>query len=63
MKIFENINNSILEDPKFEETGKVHDWRNYIPDEFIEEWEQLTLREKQIIYILAEKQASNEEWE
>lgn len=62
MKIFENIDNYILQKPEFEKATKVHDWRNYVPDEFEKEWDNLTLREKQIIFVLADKQAFEEEW-
>lgn len=63
MKIFENIDNYILQNPEFEKASKIHDWRNYVPDEFEKEWNNLTLREKQIIFVLADKQASEEEWD
>lgn len=56
MKLFENFNKDIiasLENPKFEKAGKIHDWRNYVLHEFINEWENLTL---------GEKQAMDEEW-
>lgn len=63
MEIFKNTDTSMLENPKFEEAGKVHDWRNHVPEEFEKEWDNLTLREKQIIHFMAEKEADREEWD
>lgn len=51
------------QDESFENISKVHDWRNYIPDEIKEIWNDLTLREKQLLFIMAEQQADKEEWE
>lgn len=53
---------STLEHVDFSKTDKVHDWRNYV-GEFKDCWDELTLREKQIIFIMADRQASNEEWD
>ncbi len=62
-KLFENINELILESPMFEDAKKCHDWRNHVHDEFISNWDNLTLREKKIIYIFAEDMANREEWD
>lgn len=51
------------EDPKFEETRKVHDWRNYVPFEWMRNWDKLTSREKKIIVIMSEIQADKENWD
>lgn len=52
-----------LEDGRFDKATPVHDWRNYVPSDLMYHWQELTLREKKIIYILASEQANKEEWE
>ena len=49
--------------PKFEETTQVNDWRNYVPDEWVKNWDKFTEREKKIIAVMAEMQADKEEWD
>ena len=51
-----------VENPNFKQKSKVHDWKNYVGD-FEYFWDELTLREKQIIYVLAEQQANAEYWD
>lgn len=64
MNLFEDfIKNIGLNDPKFEQTTRVHDWRNYVPDEWQKDWDKFTDREKKIIAIMAETQADSEEWD
>lgn len=46
----------------FSKTDKVYDWRNHVPEELIEIWDTLTEGEKKVIYIMAERLASKEEW-
>lgn len=58
--LFQSID---LNNPEFEKAGKVHDWRNHIPMEFIEIWNDLTEREKKIIIILCQNEADAEEWD
>lgn len=48
------------EEIDFENTDKYYDWRNYIGD-FKDIWNNLTLREKKIIYIFCKQQADAEE--
>ncbi len=38
----------------FSLTTPIHDWRNHVPDEFINDWKNLTERERKIIFIMAE---------
>lgn len=52
-----------LDNPKFKERTEVHDWRNYVPDEWAKNWHSLTKRERQIIAVMAEMQAEQEEWD
>mgnify|MGYP006901787204 CR=1 FL=1 len=52
-----------LDNPKFEEANKVHDWRNYVPDVVADQWEYLSEETKKVVFIMADAQAQNEEWE
>lgn len=52
-----------LSNPEFDKIGRVHDWRNYVPDEWQKCWKEFTDRERMIIAAMAEKQAGNEEWD
>lgn len=52
-----------IENPNFQNVGKVHDWRNYVPYEWQEKWFEFTERERQIIAVMAETQADKEEWD
>jgi len=64
MKIFETIPEKLdLNNPKFEDATRVHDWRNHVLYQFTEDWENLTDREKKIIYIIAEDSANDEVWD
>jgi len=49
--------------PNFDKVGKVHDWRNYVPEEYKNDWEQLTTRERMIIINLCQIQADKEDWD
>jgi hypothetical protein len=49
--------------PDFGKKTKVHDWRNYVPDDWQEHWEQLTERERKIIAVMAQLQADIEIWD
>jgi hypothetical protein len=68
-KLFEDANQTALY--KFDKNafvgkykcGKIHDWKNYVPDEFIKDWSNLTLQEQKIIFIFAEKEADAEQWD
>lgn len=46
-----------------EREGRVHNWCNYIPDEIIEAWGELTNKERWLLQQTAEVSASNEEWD
>lgn len=52
-----------LDNPEFEIGRKTHNWKNYVPDEWIKEWDSLTERERKIIAVMAEIQAFQEDWE
>lgn len=67
MNLFENFTKELgmidVNNPKFEQVGKVHDWRNYVPYEWQKNWDNFTDREKQIIAVMAEMQADAEVWD
>lgn len=52
-----------LRQEDFKSIGRVHDWRNYVPDAFISTWQDLSDRERAIIYLMAQDQSNAEEWE
>lgn len=52
-----------IDKPDFDNTEKVHDWRNYVPDIAIDNWDKLSLETRTYIVYMAENQASSEEWE
>lgn len=52
-----------INNPDFENTSKVHDWRNYVPYEWQKNWKELTERERQIIVVMAQSEADQEEWD
>jgi len=43
--------------------GRVHDWRNYVPDELRKLWPHLSEETRMVVAICCEHQASNEDWE
>jgi len=52
-----------LREPDFKNKRRVHDWRNYIDAVLQPIWGELSLEARFIAFILAETQASKEEWE
>jgi len=52
-----------LVSPDFNNTGKVHDWKNYIPKAYVKNWASLDVNTKLAMYVIAEQVASNEEWD
>jgi hypothetical protein len=64
MNLFEDFISEInINNPQFEKTTKVHDWRNYVPYEWQQEWDNFTERERKIIAVMAETQSDKEEWD
>ena len=49
--------------PKWHESWRVHDWRNYVGGKVKEIWETFTEEQKLAIAEYADEQASNENWE
>jgi len=67
MNLFQNyiseLSKNDISNPDFKNTGKVHDWRNYVPYDWQNNWHQFSERERQIIAVMAQMQADNEEWD
>lgn len=52
-----------IENPKWEETGRVHDWRNHVPSWFEEVWDKLGIETRYALYVVAKQEAGREEWD
>lgn len=52
-----------INNPDFENTGRIHDWRNYVPYDWQKNWNHFSERERQIICVMAQMQADREEWD
>jgi hypothetical protein len=48
---------------KFYDDNRVHNWRNYVDNRFILEWNTLSEEVKLVIFLMAERQANREEWD
>lgn len=53
----------LFDNPRFENAGKCHDWRNHIPEEIQNGWKDLPDVAKAIAIYMAEQVANREEWE
>lgn len=49
-----------INNPDFKSASKVHDWRNHVPNDWKENWEQFTERERKIIAVMAQTRADSE---
>lgn len=67
MNIFQNFQNELshidIDNPEFDNTSKVHNWRNYIPPDWKSNWKNFTESERKIMIIMAQIQADNENWD
>ena len=52
-----------LDAKPFDNISKVHDWKNYIPEDIKANWSVLTPRERLLLAYQAQEVANNEEWE
>ena len=52
-----------IDNPKWEEAGKVHDWRNYVGERTKAIWHTFTQEQRRAIALDADDSASNEEWD
>lgn len=59
---FERRNGNI-EDPKFDEAGRVHDWRNHVPFYLKEMWTKLSKETRLVLAIMAADAADMEHWD
>jgi hypothetical protein len=55
--------NMLKETPNWDEGGRVHNWRNYVPDEARAHWPKINLFNRKVIYIMARGRAYGEEWD
>lgn len=53
----------ILDFPNFEDDGRVHNWRNYIPEYVKAAWSKLSLETRAVAYVMAYTRAEAEEWD
>jgi len=53
---------SILVDD-FSDTSRIHNWRNYVSEDFKEHWLQLPEDVRLLIWYMANKDAGREEWD
>lgn len=49
--------------PEWAKVGKVHDWRNHIPENVQTMWETFTLEQRQALVEWGESLASQEHWD
>jgi hypothetical protein len=59
----ETPNDDDLEDPRWEAAGRVHDWRNHVPEEVRAMWPTLGREGRLGVYYMAQAAASAEEWD
>jgi len=52
-----------ISDPKFDEAGRVHDWRNHVPFYLKEMWDRLSKETRLVLAILAAEAADEEPWD
>ena len=60
-----NYSHSLYEDvinTSITPRSRVHDWRNYVPDEIREVWEYLSIESRLVIAIIANHISEQEEW-
>lgn len=52
-----------IEAPDWANTGKVHDWKNHVPEEVRIIWSSFTTAQKLALYQWSSSLADNEEWD
>ena len=52
-----------ISNPEFEKAGKVHDWRNHVPQIIRDLWKTFTAEQKIALMTWAENLAELEHWE
>lgn len=54
---------AILADPQFDAAGRVHDWRNHVPEIIRANWRSLCDQARVVAYVIAVQAADAEEWD
>lgn len=52
-----------IDDPKWGQTTRVHDWRNYVSDRIKELWDTFSREQRAALIEQADEFASREEWD
>jgi len=52
-----------IDDPKFDEAKRVHDWRNHVPFDMKDMWTRLSKETRLVIAIMAAEAADEEHWD
>lgn len=52
-----------FDSPDWKKWNKIHNWKNYVPQEFKEIWGELSVDAKACIKYICEQQADKEEWD
>ncbi len=52
-----------IDDPRFEEAGRVHDWRNHVPEGLEQIWPRLNRETRAAVFVMASALADREEWD
>lgn len=54
---------TMVRSPEWDRAHKCHDWRNHVPDKLVEVWDNLPAAARLAVYLMAEWDAHNEEWD
>ena len=49
--------------PEWDEGGRVHNWRNHVPQQLRDIWDTFTEVQKKILYDTFDEIAGNERWD
>lgn len=52
-----------IANPKWDEGSHVHNWRTHVDDEVVDAWEHINTAGRLAILLMAQRLASNEEWD
>jgi hypothetical protein len=52
-----------LADPQWAKAGRVHDWRNYVPQVIRIRWTDLSDDARAVAFVIADEAAAREEWD
>lgn len=51
-----------INDPRWAEVGKVHDWRNHLSEDIKNNWNTFSSEQRRWLYNMADSLASGENW-